>query len=151
MADINDTKTPNVSRNKVDPHKPHSSDTARTADGDGAHRSTTTTTTTHKKSGGSNWLLISAVVLVALLAVAWLFGAFDGETIAVLPVDGGSEEIAAPTDGIATTAPEVIETDTAIAEPEAVIVEEVEETAGPELNQIETDAEVTTVPVTPIE
>jgi hypothetical protein len=148
MADINDTKTPNVSRNKTDPHKPHNSQSARTMDGDGAHRSAPP----KKKSGGSNWVLISAVVLVALLALAWLFGAFDGETIAVLPVDGGSGEVAAPTEGIATTAPEVLpETDTALTEPDAVIVEEVEETSAPALNEIETDATVTTVPVTPVD
>ncbi|CUH09520.1 hypothetical protein JSE7799_00103 [Jannaschia seosinensis] len=72
----NSPRTNNVSRNKVDPSDPHNSATARKTSNDrdpNAHR------TDDKKSGGTKWLWIALAVILGLIILAWLFGAFDGD------------------------------------------------------------------------
>ncbi|MEM7489260.1 MAG: hypothetical protein AAF390_09080 [Pseudomonadota bacterium] len=127
MAGIDQPTSPrdnNISRTKVDARTPHNSATARTADGDVAERRV------EESSSKMKWLWVALAVLAGLVLLLWLFG--------------GAEETAVTT---TTTTDDAVVEDTATA---PVAVESVEETsAGTTL--IETDADVTTVPVVPVD
>ncbi|MFO6465913.1 hypothetical protein ACK8OR_16090 [Jannaschia sp. KMU-145] len=131
MASIDHTTDPrhnNISRAEVDARVPHDSHTARTTD----HDHVAEPRETH--SSGTNWIIIAAAVVLGLLLLAWLFGAFAAdETVAVTP----------------TTDAEIVATETA-TETAPVTAVAVEETAGTAVS-VESDVTTTTVPVVPVD
>lgn len=100
------------------------------------------TTNTSSSSGAGKWIAIAVAAVIAILLLAWFFGAFDTNEVDTVPVVT-TEEPAVVEDDTVPVVPVVPEAEPAPLEDDTVIVTE------PEV-ELETDDDLTVIePVAP--